>query len=203
MKKSLSWIVLLVFSLAVLSACGGGGGGSAPAPIATGSFQLTNSTASAIDEVYVTLSSNSSWGSKQNTTPIPASSQWTLGSIPVGTYDSEAVIIGGISAYFSDNWGFPITAGNTFTTTATTAGFSGSLIVNNNNATYAIIALYISPTAYGAGVNQLSASIAPSSSDQIVGIPPGTYYVRAVRNSTNYDAPASIASISYTTFDVN
>jgi hypothetical protein len=110
----------------------------------------------------------------------------------------------GISTYYAYKTNFAITSGNTYALTVYDSSFSGTLIVNNNSASYPITALYISTTSLGGGVNQLSTSIAPLGTRQIVGLPSGTYYVRAVRNGSYLDVIGEpIGAHSYTTHNFN
>lgn len=111
---------------------------------------------------------------------------------------------GAVSSYYAYAYGFSITAGNTYTLTVNNSSYTGSLVIINNNPTYAITAMYVSTTALGGGVNQLSTSIAPGTTRQIVGIPAGSYYVRAVQNGVNRDnSGVTIASYNYTTLTYN
>jgi hypothetical protein len=192
------FVAALLLSSVVFS-CGGGGGGSTPPPT-TGSFKLTNSSGFTIDEVYVALSSDSSWGAIQNSSTIPSGSSWTLTNITPDTYDMRAVVNGAYSTYFTYATGFAITAGATHSITTNLSGFTGSLILTNTNATYSITAVYVSPASSGTwGANQISSSIAPSATRQIIDIPPGSYDVRIYRNAAyTYSYGILIGSIAYT-----
>ncbi len=202
-KRSVSLVVLCAVAAMLLVACGGGGGSSAPAPAAvvptTGTVQITNNSTHPIDEVFVALSTSTTWGAKRNSSVVAAGTSWSLPGLSPATYDSMIDSIGATSTYYGNARGFSVTAGGTYTLTATNASFSGTLIVNNTNATFPITALYVSATALGAGPNQLSTSIAPGTARQIVNIPAGTYFVRAVQNGVNIDnAGVPIASYSFT-----
>ncbi len=201
-KWSMNWVVLCVFAM-LFAGCGGGGS-SAPAPT-TGSLKVDNSFSTFwIDEVNVALSTSSSWGTKRNTSVIAAGSSWTLSGLAAGTYDARGVSIGAISTYYAYSYGFPITVGTTYSLTATDSSYTGSLIVYNTNLTFPITALYISATSLGGGSNVLSTSIAPGATRQIVNIPSGSYYVRAIQNGLNRDnSSVPIISHGYTNITYN
>jgi hypothetical protein len=100
--------------------------------------------------------------------------------------------------------GFAVTAGSTYTLTASNTSYTGTLVVNNTNGANSITALYVSTTAFGGGTNVLSSSIAPGASRNIVNIPSGSYFVRAVHGGVNRDnAGVSIASHSWTGITYN
>ena len=203
-KKSSMIVVLLAVVAVFLAACSGGSSNPPPPPPppTTGSVQLYNYCTTDIDEIYIALSSSSSWGSKRNTNPIPSGYSWTLSGFSPETYDGMAVIIGGVSTYFSYNYGFSITAGNTYSSSIYNSAFSGSMFINNNSG-YTITALYMSTIGYGSGPNQITTNILNGATREFVDIPPGTYYVRAVRNSVNSDGMAPVTSINYTNVTVN
>jgi hypothetical protein len=159
---------------------------------------VNNGSLYGIDEVYVSLSTNTSWGAKQNSSAIAPGASWNLTNVPVGTYDSSIVSLGATSTYYAYKYGFAVAAGTTYTLTATDSSYTGTLQVNNNNATYAITAVYVSTTSYGGGANQITSNIAPGTSRQIIKIPAGNYYVRVVMNGVNTDGVATITSHSYT-----
>jgi hypothetical protein len=202
-KKFLLFLAMALVSAISLTGCGGGGGGSS-APT-TGSLKFDNSAATVgIDEVYAALSTDTTWGAKRNSSAITAGASWTLAGLAPSTYDARVISNGAVSSYYAYAYSFPITAGNTYTLTVNNSSYTGSLIITNNNATYPITAVYVSATTLGGGVNQISTSIAPNTSRQIVGIPAGSYYVRAVQNGLNRDnSGVAIASYSYSTLTYN
>ncbi len=198
---------LYLFFLALaltMTGCGGGAGGSsgAAAPTTGTVSVVNNGSLYGIDEVYVSLSTNTSWGAKQNSSAIAPGASWNLTNVPVGTYDSSIVSLGTTSTYYAYKLGFAVTAGGTYTLTATDSSYTGTLQINNNNATYAITAVYVSATSYGGGTNQITSNIAPGTSRQIIKIPAGSYYVRVVMNGVNTDGVATIASHSYTPVNI-
>lgn len=206
LKKWSRNLVVLCVATMLFAGCGGGGGSSStPAPT-TGSVKFVNNATFNywIDEAYVALSSSSTWGTKRNSSAILPGSSWTLSGLAAGTYDARIVSFGTVSTYYAYSYVFPITVGTTYTLTATDSSYTGSLIVDNTNATFPITALYVSTTCLGCGTNVLSTSIAPLATRQIVNIPSGTYFVRAVQNGLNRDnSGVSIASHSYTTITYN
>jgi hypothetical protein len=204
-KWNMSWIVLCAAAM-LFAGCGGGGGSSAPAPT-TGSVKFVNNATYNywIDEAYVALSSSTTWGAQRNTSAIAPGSSWTLSGLTPGTYDAAIVSYGTVSTYYAYNGGFPITAGTTYTLTATDASYTGTLFVNNTSPTYPITAVYISTTPIvGGEPNQISTNVAPTTTREIVNIPSGTYYVRAVQNGVNRNnSGVSILSHGYITITYN
>lgn len=201
--KGIVNLVLLCVSAMLFAGCGGGGD-SSPAPT-TGSLKIDNSAATVpIHELYVSLSTSPTWGAIRNTSTIAGGSSWTLSGLAAGTYDAKIASNAAVSSYYAYAYGFPITVGNTYTLTATNTSYTGSLIINNTNPTYPITALYVSTTCLGCGTNQITTSIAPGATRQLVNIPAGTYFVRAVQNGLNRDnSGVGIASYSYTTITYN
>lgn len=210
MRASTKWIknlVALGAAAMLLAGCGGGGGSSTPAAAAptTGSVKFTNSSTSyAIDEAYLALSSAPTWGVKRNSSAIATGTSWTLSGVAPDTYDSFITSYGSVSNYYAYSYGFAVTAGSTYTLTASDTSYTGTLVVNNNNATNSITALYVSTTALGSGANVLSTPIAPNTSRNIVNIPSGSYFVRAVLGGANQDnSGVAIASHSWTGITYN
>lgn len=212
-KKGSMIVALLGLTAILFAGCGGGGGSSSPpaAPPAaatpTGTFKITNNTTASnnygLDEIYVSLSSSSSWGSQLNTTSIASGSSWSQ-DFATDTYDFRAKSNGTVSYYYTYKMGFAITDSTTYSLQAIDSSFTGSLKLVNNSLSYSITALYVSTSSLGGGTNQLSTSIAPGATRYLVDVPTGTYYVRAVRNGVNYDNTAvSVASHSYTTITYN
>lgn len=199
-KKFLLFLALALAGAISLTGCGGGGSGSSAPTTGTVKF-VNNGSLYQIDQAYVALSTSTSWGAQRNSSAIAPGSTWSLSGVAPGTYDSSIVSLGSVSTYYGYSYGFSVTAGNTYTLTATDSSYTGSLVVNNTNVTYPITALYVSTSGYGAGANQLSTSIAAGGSRQIVKIPAGFYYVTAVMNGVNYNGTATIASHSYTTMN--
>lgn len=211
MRASIKWIKNLVAlgaaaMLLAVAGCGGGGGGSsAPAAPTTGSVKFANnSTLYAIDEAYLALPSDPTWGVKRNSSAIATGASWTLSGITPATYDSAITSYGSVSNYYAYSYGIAVTAGSTYTLTASDTSYTGTLVVNNNNATNSITALYVSTTAMGSGANVLSTPIAPNTSRNIVNIPSGSYFVRAVLGGVNRDnSGVPIASHSWTGITYN
>lgn len=204
--KVIKKLAVLCAVATLLAGCGGGGGGSStPAAPTTGSVQFTNnSTSYAIDEAYLSLTTDATWGVKRNTSAIAVGTSWTLSGVTPGTYDSAITSYGSVSNYYAYSMGFAVTAGATYTLTASNTSYTGTLVVNNTNGTNSITALYVSTTTLGGGTNVLSSSIAPGTSRNIVNIPSGSYYVRAVHGGVNRDnAGVSIASHSWTGITYN
>jgi hypothetical protein len=197
---------LAVLSILSLTGCGGGGSsstgnnstGSNITPI-TGNIKFINNSATghSIDEVYAVLTTSTSYGSKLNTSPIAAGSSWTLSGLSTGLYKARVGSVGTSSTYYAYGTNVLVTAGTIQSLTATDSNFTGSLIVTNNSGS-PITALYVSPTAYGAGTSQITTSIANLSTYQLRGIPSGNYFVEAVINGIKKDVTASISSYSTT-----
>lgn len=169
---------------------------------ANGTLNIWNSSSSMIDQAFTRLSSSNWWGLPWNGSSLAPGSSWSRSLTP-GTYDNQVVSLGAISTYYAYDWAYSITSGNTHSFVVTDQDFTGTLLINNLNTTYPITAVYVSATSLGGGPNQLSTSIVPSSSRQIVGLPSGTYYVRIVQNGANIDGTSTIASHSYTTININ
>src|SRR5512145_2548015 len=163
MRASIKWIknlVALGAAAMLLAGCGGGGGGSsAPAAPTTGSVQFTNSsTLYAIDEAYLALPTDATWGAKRNPSAIATGTSWTLSGITPATYDSSITSYGSVSNYYAYSYGIAVTAGSTYTLTASNTSYTGTLVVNNTNGTNSITALYVSTSGYGVGGNVLTSS---------------------------------------------
>ncbi len=180
MKKYLVFrlLVVLVAALGLFAAgCGSDGGSSRSNP---GSVAVTNGSIYSITELYITLSSDPSWGSNRITTSITSGSTRTISGLSPGTYDLWAVFSNGEDY---EQYGFTVTSGGTTPITATSASGinTGSVAVTNGSSTYAITELYISPSSSSTwGSNQISSSIAVGSTRTITGIPVGTYDLQAV-----------------------
>ncbi len=201
-------LALALIGAVSLTGCGGGGGGgssSTSTTPTTGTVQFVNSgSLYSIDELYLSLSSSTSWGVKQNSSAIAPGVTFNLNSVPVGTYDAKAVSLGTTSTYYMYKYAFGVTAGSTYTLTNTDSSWSGTLIINNTNAVNSITAVYVSTTALGSGANQISSSVAPGTSRQIVAVPAGTYFVRVVQGGVNRDnTGVGVASHSFTTMTYN
>jgi hypothetical protein len=200
--KNSSRIIRTLYALVGMGllACGGGSSSSSPPPPTTGAVQLTNATSTYINEVYLSSTTASTWGPIQNSSSIAPSAAWTLTSVPPGSYDGMAVIIGSVGRYNSYSWDFPITAGTTYAATVYPSSFTGSLRVLNG-ATSSIVGLYV-VTAGAAtwGANQLPGPVQVSGAFVLNDIDTGTVDVKCVHadGSTNTGYAVGIASISYT-----
>jgi hypothetical protein len=173
-----------------LLACGGGSSPPPPPPPpTTGSLQLTNGAALPINEVYVSLSTSTTWGAVRNSTAIAPSAVWTLDGLAPGTYDAAATINGAVGTYYAYLMGFPIVAGVTYPVTAVTGDFTGSLRVVNG-ATSTITELY-----------QLVAAIPLSGVVVMNDVAPGPWDVLCVHAdaSSNTFLSVTIASLGYAT----
>jgi hypothetical protein len=185
-----------------LLACGGGSSPPPPPPPpTTGSLQLTNGAALPINEVYVSLSTSTTWGAVRNSTAIAPSAVWTLDGLAPGTYDAAATINGAVGTYYAYLMGFPIVAGVTYPVTAVTGDFTGSLRVVNG-ATSTITELYVSlPSDPTWGPNQLVAAIPLSGVVVMNDVAPGPWDVLCVHAdaSSNTFLSVTIASLGYAT----
>jgi hypothetical protein len=203
-KWSVNSVVLCVVAILLAGCGGGGGGGSTPAAPTTGSVKFTNSsTLFAIDEAYLALPADPTWGVKRNSSAIATGTSWTLSGVAPNTYDSAITSYGSVSNYYAYSYGFAVTAGSTYTLTASNTSYTGTLVVNNTSGINSITALYVSTSGYGMGGNVLSSSIAPGTSRNIVNIPSGTYFVSAVHGGVTRNNSASIASHSWTGLTYN
>ena len=175
MNKLLRLIFVLTF--ASLLACGSsGGGGGAPPPPTTGNCLLNNQSGVSIDTVNFSDSGSILWGPDQLTGSLSSGSTFTITNIPPGTYDGRAINYGASSTYYAYLFGIPITVGNTYTITALSTSFTGTVETINNFVGESIAELYISPVSSGTwGLNQLSSPITTGSSLQITDIAPGSY----------------------------
>jgi hypothetical protein len=195
---------LVVVLGAGLLACGGSSSSTTtpppPPPPTTGSLQLTNATSVSIAQVYVSLTTSSSWGPVQNSAPIAPGATWTLGSIPPNSYDAMAVVFGSVGTYFSYSMGFPIVAGVTRTATIPTLSFTGSLLVTNGLRSD-ITGLYAVPTGLSPwSPNLLTLPIPPGGSFTLDDIDAGLWDFQCVHadGSTNTATSVLISSLSYT-----
>jgi hypothetical protein len=173
--------------------------GVVPAP---GTLTIFNASSSQIDQAYTRLSSSSSWGLPWNGSSLSTGLSWSLSLTP-GTYDNQVASLGTTSTYYAYDLAYTITSGSTHSFNVSDQDFTGTLLINNLNTTYPITEVYVSATTIGGGPNQLSTSIAPTLSRQIVDLPSGTYYVRVVQNGVNIDSTTPVASHSYTPININ
>ncbi|HJW73214.1 MAG TPA: hypothetical protein VJ486_10330 [Geothrix sp.] len=97
------------------------GGGSALAavlakqnPAATGSVTIINQSGQAISEVYITLTTDTTWGSNWLSSSIPNGSSRVIPNFAPGAYDCMVVVADGKSGTLMN---FQITAGQTYTIT--------------------------------------------------------------------------------------
>jgi hypothetical protein len=197
MTHALGWAPVALLTLA---AAGCGGHDSSPPP-ATGTVQLTNNSTHPIDDVYLSLSTDTSWGPKRNASPIPVSGVFSITDVSPGTYDGLAVVYGD-SPYLATSWRFPVTAGATSSFVVTDLDFSGSLHVTNG-PTSPITELHVVPAGTGSwGVNILSSPIAVSGSGFLIGVSPGFYDAECVHAdlSVNTGYAIQIASLATSTF---
>ncbi len=173
-----AFFVLLLFPL--LIACGGGGGGGTQ----YGAVRLDNASGVTIDEFYLALSGSSSWGADQlGSGTLPTGSFFDVSNVPVGTYDARAVVLGVLSTYRGDSYGFSVTANSTYNISAGPSSFTGSLEIVNTNTTAGvnIIELYVVPASSTAwGSNQISSPIGPGGSQHLYYMSTGSYDVRVV-----------------------
>ncbi len=215
-KWNMNWFMLCVATV-LITGCGNGGfhtagtstststggtgtGGAGTGGAGTGSLTVVNNATAAIDAVYVPLTTDPTWGSIKNpSSPIGVGASWTLTGLASGTYDVRVYSTLTTSIYRAEQYGFPVTAGATQTVAFANADYTGSLEVTNSSATLPITALYVSATALGAGGNVLSSDIVPTGVRQIIYIPKGAVFVRAVRGGVNIDVSnVAIASYSFT-----
>jgi hypothetical protein len=182
-----AFFVLLLFPL--LIACGGGGGEYTPPPggggTQYGAVRLNNASGVTIDEFYLTPSSSSSWGVDQlGSGTLPTGSFFDVSTVPVGTYDARAVVLGVFSIYHGDSYGFSVTANSTYNISAGPSSFTGSLEIVNDTAAANIIALYVVPSSSATwGSNQISSPIGPGGSQHLYYMSTGSYDVKVVWNT--------------------
>ncbi len=185
----------LLVSLAWLAAACGG---SDSPPPKYGTVQLANATSYPIDEVYMSPTTDPTWGPKRNTTPIPVSGVFSMGNVVPESYDLLAVIVATPSRYYAQALGFPVDADQTTTLTAYDGSFSGSFQVTNG-ATSPITELYFVPAGWGtSGFNLLSSPITLSGTYVLNGIPSAFYDYRCVHQdlSTNTGNGIQITSLA-------
>ena len=162
----------LFVSLALLAAACGG---SDSPPPKYGTVQLTNATSHPIDEVYMSPSTDPTWGPKRNASAVPVWGVFSMSNIVPGYYDLLAVIVATPSRYYTQALGFSVDADQTTTLTAYDGSFSGSFQVTNG-ATSPITELYFVPAGWGTwGPNLLTSSIPLSGTYVLNGIPSDFY----------------------------
>ncbi len=200
-----AFFVLLLFPL--LIACGGGGGGGGGGT-QYGAVRLNNASGVTIDEFYLTPSGSSSWGEDQlGSSTLPTGSFFDVSTVPVGTYDARAVVLGVLSTYRGDSYGFSVTANSTYNISAGPSSFTGSLEIVNANTTAGvnIIELYVVPASSTAwGNNQISSPIGPGGSQHLYYMSTGRYDVRVVWSVGSIEDifDNQISSLTLLTLDV-
>jgi hypothetical protein len=203
-------LLFLAATTLVLAACSGGGGSPPPPPPpTTGDFRITNSSSASMNEVYVSESTNLSWGPQRNSAAVAPGGSFIVPSLAPGLWDFEGVNWGSLSDYYTDAWNQTVAAGSTTQVTVYNTSFSGSLQVYNGDSAYAysIVNLYVSPsTSSSWGADQLGVDpIAYGWTYDLQGLPPG-YYDVWCEFSDGYDEYAFdvlVSSLSATTVTCN
>jgi hypothetical protein len=163
-----TWRPLAACLGAVLLACGGSGG----TPSAT--ITIRNDSGQTIEQVFLSPSSQSSWGPGQLSSPVPPGTTLTIGGVPAGTWDVKVVFEGGFDATLL---AFHTSAGAT-TPIVVDPPTTGSIKLVNR-ATTAISEVYVTATSSTSwGEKQNSAPIASVLTLTLV--KPGTYDVLAL-----------------------
>lgn len=173
----------VAISAVLVLACGGGGKSSNPPPPSTASVTVVNNTSLPLTEVYISLSTSSTWGANQITSSIPAGGSRTITSIPPGTYDLKAVAQDGS---YATSMGHALAAGGTYTWTITQNPNTTTSLYVHNTSSYTVGYLYVVPSPSGAngswGSDQLGTyTIAPGATFTLTGVPVGTYDLRATQ----------------------
>lgn len=182
-------------------ATGCGGSSDAPSP-RYGAVQLTNATSYPIDEVYMSPTTDTTWGAKRNVTPVPVSGAFSMNNVAPGSYDLLAVIVATPSRYYAQAMGFLVDADRTTTLTAYDTYFSGSFQVTNG-ATSPITGLYFVPASWGTwGPNLLSSSITLSGTYVLNGIPSDLYNYQCVHQDSSTNTGYGIQVTSLATVSV-
>jgi plastocyanin len=154
------------------------------ATLPTGSVVVVNSYAFPIDELYVTPSSDTTWGPNQLTSPIPPGGSRTITGVPAGLIDLRAVASDGA---YAESYDVPLGAGETFTWTLSAVTQPTGSVRVVNNYSYPITQLYVTlSTSSTWGPNQLSAPIPAGGSYTVTGVPVGLIDVRAVASDGAY-----------------
>jgi hypothetical protein len=163
---------------------------SPPTPIpvggSTASLTVVNNSSQAVFYLYISPTTNSSWGDDQlGASTIPAGSSYTFTGLTPGSYDLKAEDSGhniiqtwmGVSLTGSVTWTLPSSGGG---------GSTASLTVVNNSG-QAIWYLYISPTTNSSwGDDQLGVNTIPAgSSYTFTGLTPGSYDLKAEDSAHN------------------
>lgn len=171
--------VAFVVLAALAAACSSGGGDDPAPPPPTGSLTLVNSSGVPIHEVYVSKSTDSSWGSQRNGSTVASGTSFTVNLEPA-LWDLMAIYSGTYSDYYTYAMNQNVTADATTTVYAYASGFTGSLEVVNDDTYYdrAIWSLYVTPANYAWGSDWLGTSTLPVGwSYEIQEVPPGYYDV--------------------------
>jgi hypothetical protein len=161
------------------------------------SVVIVNQTNTTICYVYISPSTESTWGDDQlgASNAIAAGDTFTIDNIPAGTYDFRADDCS--STTLAEEYGIVLTGG-LFTWTVSGTGGTGSTggtagtggagsVTLINNSSQTVCYLYISPSSSSDwGPDQLGSDvIGPGNSYSITNMPFGTYDLRAEDCSGN------------------
>jgi len=215
MSRIIARVFFVLFLFSLLIACGSGGGGGGAAPPAGGggggtqygTIRLSNVSGVTIDEFYISLASSSAWGSDQlGSSTLSSGFYFDVANVPVGTYDARAIVLGALSIYHGDLYGFSVTANSTYNIVAGSGSFTGSIKIVNNTVGANIVALYVSPSSSPTwGSSQISSTIGPSGFQHLYYMPTGSYDVKVVWNvgPDTLSYGNTISSLSLLTLYVN
>jgi hypothetical protein len=183
-NKMVHVMVLLMFPIFTISACGGGGDSSAAAT--PGTLGVVNDSSFFVDKVQITPQSSTGWAYTYSVSLNPSDSM-DLPPVPPDTYRFCARTLAsssyGFYACFRD---ISLVSGATYTITVLDTDFGGALAVNNNTGTQ-ITEFYVkkhSQTTWS--YNILTSPCAPGRYFS-VGLDPGSWDARVVYSGSSYD----------------
>ncbi len=186
-RKSARLFCLLLFSLAlVIGGCGGGGDSPTTTTVTptvpvvtTGTIKIANNTGQTINNVYISSTSATTWGTDQISSSISNAGSRDITTILAGSYDVKVVLADSSIKY---QYGVSVSAGSTTTVTfVATVVTTGSIKIANSTG-QSINYAYVSPASSSTwGVDQLgSSTIASGSNFTLTNITAGSYDVKVV-----------------------
>ena len=172
-----------------------------------GTVELVNDNSSlSIHEFNFSPYDQSIWGANQISSPLLAGLSFDIDSVPTGTYDARAHVIGLYSSYSTFIYDIPVYEGTISTVVSTDSGYTGSLKIVNGTVDAKIIGLYLSPSSSSDWKeNQVDSDVVPSGSMHLFDVATGLHDVKIVwdvgPDTIYYDK--SIESLSLLTLTVS